>query len=177
MNDGAKHLGYQRSDIIYGLFCLFATAGSIFLVLRDTSEVMPWLCVLMFALGLAVFIAAPWLRKYHADKALENAERVAVNNGIIERWHGSRLLEKVALDQLLAIHIATSDVGPWLDDICWVLIAQDDKGALLSNSAPGFNDVLDALQTLPGFGDEANQAIIDAMSCTDNQQFEVWKRR
>jgi hypothetical protein len=44
---------------------------------------------------------------------------------------------------------------------------------VIPQAAPGASQLLERLQQLPGFN---NQAVIDSMGCTDNKQFLCWER-
>jgi hypothetical protein len=81
------------------------------------------------------------------------------------------LVETVRWADLQIVYIQATDGGPY-DDVFWVL-GGGDKGCVVHGEAEGMNVLLERLQRLPGFD---SNAVIQAMSCTDNQAFVCWKR-
>ena len=73
---------------------------------------------------------------------------------------------------MLSVDIATTNEGPWVDDVFWLLSA-GDHGCVVPSEAEGMGELLTRLGELPGFDDEA---VIRAMGCTDNEFFPVWSR-
>ena len=71
----------------------------------------------------------------------------------------------------VAIH--TNDQGPFDVDLHWVLTSRDGRQSLsVPLGAPGEQELLAELQRrLPGFD---NDAVVRAMSSTDNARFDVW---
>lgn len=86
-----------------------------------------------------------------------------MTNGVTEsvRWAD---LEKVS--------VATTDAGPWSDDVVW-LLEGSTGGCAVPQSAVGADDLLARLQGLPGFD---NETFVAAMGCTDNAIFVCWQR-
>jgi hypothetical protein len=82
--------------------------------------------------------------------------------------------ESVRWDDLAEVGIMTTDDGPFGEDVYWLLIGQDLKhGCVVPASAEGMDELLKRLQRLPGFD---NGKVIQAMSCTSNERFLIWKR-
>lgn len=82
------------------------------------------------------------------------------------------LVEAVRWADLRAVAIRTTDAGPAVDDVFWVLDG-GASGCVVPSEAEGMDLLLQRLQRLPGFD---NPAVIQAMSCTDNQEFLCWQR-
>ena len=82
------------------------------------------------------------------------------------------LSESVRWDDLKAVLIQTTDEGPFGDDVFWVLLG-NESGCVVPQSATGEKEFLERLQTLPNFD---NEAVIEAMSSIDNNQFLCWKK-
>ena len=81
--------------------------------------------------------------------------------------------EKVRWDDLRAVLVETNDTGPWGTDVFWMLVGRDAKsGCVVPQGASGEDELLARLQKLPGFD---NEALIAAMSSTDNQRFLCWE--
>lgn len=80
--------------------------------------------------------------------------------------------ERVRWSDLSEVYIVTSDEGPFVDDVCWVLRGTT-SGCLVPSEADGMEELLRRLQQLPLFNDEA---VIKAMGCTSNATFPCWSR-
>ncbi len=99
-------------------------------------------------------------------------EAVSVDDGGVVRTMADGRTESVRWSELREVHIVTTDQGPFVDDVFWLLIG-DQGGCAVPSEAAGYNELLHRLQELPGFD---NHAVIAAMGCTDNDSFPVWQR-
>lgn len=81
----------------------------------------------------------------------------------------------VRWQDLTMVAIRTTDEGPFQPDVFWGLHAGDEGPAVVyAQGATGDGELLDALQKrLPGFD---NRKLIEAMGCTDNNFFLIWRR-
>jgi hypothetical protein len=84
----------------------------------------------------------------------------------------SGLVERVRWADLRIVFIETTDAGPAVDDVFWVL-GGDESGCVVPSEAEGMSELLERLQRLPGF---ENQAVIEAMSCAENRTHLCWNR-
>jgi hypothetical protein len=76
-------------------------------------------------------------------------------------------------DDLIGVALETTDQGPAVDDVFFILSGPD--GVLVCPSeAEGGQDLLARLQQLPGFD---NEAVISAMSCTETRTFICWDHK
>ena len=101
-------------------------------------------------------------------------ERVVITADSVTRFRGDGVQESVRWDDLVEVGIITTDEGPWFEDVYWVLKASDRKsGCAVPQCAEGSNKLLEALQKLPGFD---NEAVIKAMGSTSNARFVCWRR-
>jgi hypothetical protein len=80
--------------------------------------------------------------------------------------------EIVEWTDLEAVDVETTDQGPLLPDVFWVLTGTKSK-CVVAQGAAGENALIQRLQALPGF---SNERMIAAMASTSNQRFECWKR-
>ena len=80
--------------------------------------------------------------------------------------------EEVRWDDLTDVKIVASDEGPFGEDVYWQLAGSDGTGVAVPGSSVT-DDLLDRLQSLPGFD---NELMIQAMSSTDDVQFLCWQR-
>lgn len=84
--------------------------------------------------------------------------------------------ESIAWENLDAVLVETTDQGPLLPDVFWLLLSKDMKsGCVVPQGATGEEELLKELQRkLPGFDHEA---LILAMASTENHRFLVWQRQ
>ncbi|HEX5725013.1 MAG TPA: hypothetical protein VFX98_06080 [Longimicrobiaceae bacterium] len=75
--------------------------------------------------------------------------------------------ESGALSSVTDVAIETNDTGPFGSDVIWHLNV-DGRLVSYAQGATGEGALLEALQRLPGFD---NEAVIEAMGCTDNALF------
>ena len=80
--------------------------------------------------------------------------------------------EKVSWAELQNVVIVTTNGGPFLEEVFWVL-SGENAGCLIPSSADGMGELLTRLQQLPDFD---NEAVIAAMSSVENEKFPCWQR-
>lgn len=78
----------------------------------------------------------------------------------------------VTWNDLQAIEIRTTDQGPFVEDV-FLLLHTNEGGLAVPQEADGSAALLAHLQQWPGFDTEA---VIAAMTCTDNAAFPCWRR-
>lgn len=81
------------------------------------------------------------------------------------------LVETVLWSDLQSVIIKTTDQGPAVNDVYWILAAQQ-SGCLVPDEAEGITPLIERLQSLPGFD---NHAMIEAMASTENREFVCWR--
>ena len=79
---------------------------------------------------------------------------------------------RVAWADLRAVEVATTDAGPFAEDVFWVLHGSGSP-LMVPQSAGGSDALLARLQELPGFD---SRAVIAAMSSAGNERFPCWAR-
>lgn len=99
-------------------------------------------------------------------------ETVVLDERGVTRTLGNGKAESVRWATLREVFIVTTDEGPWVNDVFWVLL-DDDGGCAVPWEAECAQSLLARLQQLNGFD---NQRVIEAMGCTDNARFDVWRR-
>jgi hypothetical protein len=83
-------------------------------------------------------------------------------------------IERVRWADLSKVRILTTNEGPWVEDVYFLLETQGGKGCAVPHGAAVRTRLLEELQSrLPGVRDEK---VIEAMSCTDNSSFTIWER-
>ena len=83
--------------------------------------------------------------------------------------------ESITWDKLDAVLIETTDEGPMLPDVFWLLLTKDmSSGCIIPQGATGEKKLFEEMQMrLSGFDYEM---FIKAMSSTVNQRFLIWER-
>jgi hypothetical protein len=81
-------------------------------------------------------------------------------------------VESVAWDDLQSVEVVNTDEGPFAPDVFWVLHGSHG-GCAIPQGATGERQLLERLQELPGFD---NEALITAMGVTTNQRTLCWQR-
>lgn len=78
----------------------------------------------------------------------------------------------IAWDDLQSVMIVTTDTGPFVTDVFWVLEGSSSTCAI-PQGATGEDELLGRLQELPGFD---SRAVTAAMCSTNNAEFRCWHR-
>ncbi|WP_158678190.1 hypothetical protein [Pseudoalteromonas sp. T1lg23B] len=160
---------YNRSDITLIVISIaFVAAG----VITYSEEGIPW-GTIFFGFCLLVSLFEPIRRKNQETDDVHKNEFVEFDKIGIKRVVPNSIEEYILWKDIDEIAITTSDEGPFVDDLHWMLMNQDKtKGVAISNDAEGFSELLTEFQGLQGFN---NEAVIQAMGCADNNWFVVWK--
>lgn len=101
------------------------------------------------------------------------AHRVEVNEAGVRAWTDAGV-EAVAWSELAAVTIRTSGAGPFEDDLHWRLHRRDGMFVAVGSGAEGVAALLERLQRIPGFD---NEAVIAASSSAVDAEFQCWARR
>jgi hypothetical protein len=90
---------------------------------------------------------------------------------VVRRAPGGKV-ERIRWDELGRVEILTTEAGPRDEDVFWLLASRDGAlGCAVPASSEGMPALLERLQLLPGFD---NQAVIEAMACATRARFVVW---
>jgi hypothetical protein len=101
-------------------------------------------------------------------------DRVSITDEAVTRVRPDGIEEKIRWDALCEVGILTTDEGPMQEDVFFLLIASDGKsGCVVPQGAEGCDHLVERLQKLPGFD---NEAVIKAMGSTSDAKFICWKR-
>lgn len=95
---------------------------------------------------------------------------ISINEHGVRRELPDGSVEQVLWDELEAIDIVTTDDGPFVEDVFWVLGA-GDHGCVVPGSEAG--PILDYANHFPGWD---TVALIQAMGTAENARFAVWRR-
>jgi hypothetical protein len=146
---------------------------------------------LFFAAGLSLFIGLPaWIvvknarwvtrRRSISNSMTSESTRlqpesqfiVTISEQAITCKRPDGTTESVRLDDLQKVDILTTSDGPFAPDVFWLLHGSAG-GCSIPQGATGEPELLDYLQTLPAFD---NQAVIQAMGSTQEAIFHCWSR-
>jgi hypothetical protein len=96
--------------------------------------------------------------------------RLSDSEEVCERPNGK--VERFGWSDQQKIEIVTTSDGPFARDVFWVLHGSEN-GHAVSQDATGEKELLERLQSLPGFD---NQAVMEAMGCSLDRRFLCWRK-
>jgi hypothetical protein len=102
----------------------------------------------------------------------EKAWNVDLRDGFLHVTSPGRKRAKIRMTDVIGIAIETNNSGPWGSDVVWH-VSEGDFTLHFPVGATGEENILPTFQRLPGFD---NQAVIEAMACTKNEIFVVYKK-
>ena len=123
-------------------------------------------------MGLFSVLKARLNATRNPDLKVEEKWIVAVSDDRISCTRPSGKIESLEWADLQVVAIETTDQGPFAADVFWYL-AGETSGCVVPLGATGEPALVELLQTLPGFD---NEALIKAMSSTSNQRFILWRK-
>lgn len=157
---------YSKTDILMIALCFLCTAIGVFFGIKGKPN---WWIVAFFSFGFVFLLVQPFLLKLKSEKKLE---RVSFDDKELRRIVGGKIKKKIRWDNLNEISIQTTDEGPYNVDIFWLFIEKDRKTVCtIPNNAKDFSDLLNHIQSFPGFN---NELVLQAMSSVSNANFKVW---
>lgn len=129
------------------------------------------------------FAGCAWLAGYIAHRLLPREDSsdlvdasslvVECEGDVISCSRPDGMTERVAWGDLQRVEIVTTDEGPAVEDVFWLLHGST-TGCVVPQGATGQKRLLERLQALPHFD---NSAVISAMGSTSNKRFLVWSRK
>lgn len=108
----------------------------------------------------------------NSDLNFESKWVVTVSENEISCVRPNGIVESLTWDELEVVAIETTDEGPFVADVFW-LLAGATSGCVVPLGATGEDLMLKRLQTLPGFD---NETLTKAMSSTSNARFVLWRK-
>lgn len=99
--------------------------------------------------------------------------RIEFDEESVRFYHPEGENQEIRWEDLDEVGIVTTDEGPFVEDVFFMLLSKDRKGCAIPQAAEGNEGLLSRLQMLPGFD---SGAFIEAMGCTSNQNFRLWKK-
>lgn len=144
--------------------------------LVPVSEALGFPALTISFSGLSPGLKEVWAHLQARDSMLTGSPesrfvvRLSDTEVVCERPDGK--VERVGWADLQKVEIVTTADGPFAPDVFWVLHGTDG-GCAVPQGATGDSQLLDRLQTLPGFD---NRALIEAMSSASDRRFLCWQR-
>jgi hypothetical protein len=102
----------------------------------------------------------------------ESEFSIETTDSLVRVMHPDGTIEEVSWDHLTGFDIETNELGPFAPDVFWVL-RSPERAIHVPQGAKGDDHLLERLQQLPGFD---NEAFIAAMASTAETAFKVWRR-
>ena len=98
---------------------------------------------------------------------------VTIPDNSVKVAHPSRKTEEIDWKDINEIRFINTDTGPFAPDV-WLALLGEDNGCLIPHGAKGCSQVYDIVSKYEGFDYEN---VIKSMSCSENEQFVIWKRK
>jgi hypothetical protein len=193
---GGKIAGWTGAVLFFGAIAAYYVAAFLFAVWswlalfgRVRTRAAEFGLVIWMAFIVAIFhfagvLVKPWLicvvdRVVDWLRSLGRRNRMGRGQWVVE-WddEGVRCsgpegeVESASWAALQAVWVLTTDRGPWIDDVFYVLEGTEGQ-CTVPSEAVGAAALIERLRRLPGFDDDA---YTQAIRCTDNKRFLVWRR-
>lgn len=157
-----------RRRVREGLLPTLVSAGFVLLGIALGDRV-PWYATAFFAVCLVVGLLL-MLGVRVPDPA--PTDHLTIDDVGITRT-ARNLREHVAWGNIARVRIMTTDQGPHLEDVFFVIDAKDGSGCVVAQDLAVRSGLLEALQSrLKGLD---NAAVIEAMTSADNRVFTIWE--
>jgi hypothetical protein len=155
----------QRQGILVSL----VSAGFVALGVALRGEV-PWYATAFFALCFVVGVITIFVEPPKPTPM----EKLVIDDTGITRI-GRKLREHVAWADIASVSILTTDEGPMMEDVFFLIESKTGGGCAVAHDLAVQGNLLEALQArLEGLD---NKAVIDAMLSTSNQEFPIWQAK
>jgi hypothetical protein len=121
--------------------------------------------VVVFGIAAAI-LALPNLRSPGREFVQIDDEGVSVET--------KKGIEHVVWQELERVRIVTTDKGPFVEDIFFVLEAAGGKGCVVPHHAAVRTKLLEELQSR--LSTVSDEKVIEAMGCASNNSFTIWEK-
>jgi hypothetical protein len=96
----------------------------------------------------------------------------SITDESIKVEHPRRETETILWKDIEAIKLINTDEGPFAPDV-WLVLIGKNSGCLIPQGSKGFETVYNIVSEYENFNFEN---FIKSMSCTDNEEFLLWKK-
>jgi hypothetical protein len=150
---------------------LSLASAALVLVGVALGDRVPWYATAFFAVCLVVGLLS--ILGFRA-KDQAPAEHLAIDDVGITRT-APNLREHVAWVDIARVRIMTTDQGPLLEDVVFLIDAKNGGGCAVAHDLAVQSGLLEALQSrLKGLN---NAAVIEAMGSAANGMFTIWEAK
>lgn len=101
----------------------------------------------------------------------EDKFTITITDQFVKVEHPERKTEIVNWLEIEEIKLINTDQGPWVPDV-WLALLGKESGCLISQGAKGYDEVFEIVSKYPNFNFEN---VIKSMTCTENEEFLLWK--
>jgi hypothetical protein len=122
----------------------------------------------LYAAAFLVLRGVGWLER-RARQRLNHV--IEVNTSGVFRTLGETR-ESVTWASLRSVTILTTDEGPFVGDVWW-LLEDESGGVAVPGGAAEITAIMQHLEQMPGYDPEA---VVQAMGSVENARFTVWER-
>jgi hypothetical protein len=151
--------------VAWGWFAI-GLGVTVVLAWSAAEDHIPWKAPGIFSVVALFILIEPRLRK-------REYETVQVDDDGVLRLEKD-VREQVRWESVNEIRIITTNEGPLVEDVFFVLVGADATGCVVPHRAAVRTKLLEALQQrFPNLDDKM---IITAMGCTGNNSFLIWER-
>lgn len=149
------------------------TLGSAVFVAIGTAigEGLAWYATAFFALCMVAGILT-MVGVLPTKRMLASVDHLTIDDVGITRT-APKLREHVAWEDITRVRILTSDSGPYVEDVFFVIDGKDGNGCVVAHDLAVRSKLLEALQAR--FPTLDNGGVIRAMGSTTNQVFTIWE--
>lgn len=153
------------------LLVVFVSAAFVILGIALGDRV-PWYATAFFAICLLAGLFS--LRRRPLSELPPEAGRLTIDEVGITRT-AKNLREHVAWIDIASVRIMTTDQGPWIEDVFFIIDSRNGNGCVVAHDLAVKSGLLEALQTrLEGLN---NAAVIEAMTSIDKRIFTIWEAK
>lgn len=117
-----------------------------------------------------------WFQRIFTKQKVSTSQhlgKIEIDSELVRFHHPDGEIHQIRWDELDEVGIVTTDEGPFVEDVFFMLLSKEQKGCAIPQGAEGNKALLSRLQMLPDFNIET---LIEAMGCTSNRNFRLWKK-
>ena len=113
-----------------------------------------------------------FIKSFFSRRSFAPELKVSLTDSEIVVTHSDETRDVMEWRELNEVSIITTDQGPYVEDVFWVLQVLE-TACIIPSSASGIDKLIERLQELPNFD---NLRVIEAMGSAENNRFLVWSK-
>ena len=102
----------------------------------------------------------------------EDYYNITITDEFVRVEHPKINTEQIAWFEIEGVKLINTNKGPAAPDI-WLTLIGKNSGCMIPQGAKGYEEVYEIVSKFENFD---FQKVIESMTCTDNQEFLLWKR-